>query len=67
MIVEKFGGSILADAEGLSRVVARVRRSAEQGPAVAVVSALKGVTDQLFAAVDSALQDAPFELSLIHI
>ncbi len=64
MIVEKFGGSILADAEGLRRVAARVQRSAARGPAVAVVSALKGVTDQLLDAIDCALRDEPFERQL---
>ncbi len=62
MIVQKYGGSILADAEGLKRVAAQIQRSANgkdgKGQAVvAVVSALKGVTDQLLNAIDAALRD----------
>lgn len=46
MIVMKFGGSSVADAERIKRVAAIVRSQKARDPVV-VVSALRGVTDQL--------------------
>ncbi len=53
MIVQKFGGTSVADAERILGVVEIVRRSLERGPLV-VVSALAGVTDLLSEAVAKA-------------
>jgi aspartate kinase len=54
----KFGGTSVADADAIARVVAIVRRqcesSAEDGPPVVVVSALAGVTDRLIDAAHLA-------------
>lgn len=47
MQVLKFGGSSVANAENINKVVAIVLRAIEQSPVVLVVSALGGVTDQL--------------------
>jgi len=47
MQVLKFGGSSVANAENINRVVAIVLRAIEKSPVVLVVSALGGVTDQL--------------------
>jgi aspartate kinase len=49
MVVQKFGGTSVADAEAMTRLIAIVRTSHERerrGPAV-VVSAMSGVTDAL--------------------
>jgi len=54
IIVQKYGGSSLADAEKIKNVAARVARRKEQGNAmVVVVSAMGKTTDQL---IDLALQ-----------
>lgn len=47
MQVLKFGGSSVANAENINKVVAIVLRAIEKSPVVLVVSALGGVTDQL--------------------
>jgi len=50
IVVMKFGGSSVADAPAIERVVAIVARERQQGAApVVVVSALGGVTDRLLA------------------
>jgi aspartate kinase len=50
-VIMKFGGTSVADAEAMSRVIAIVRRQIETGPAdpppVVVVSAMSKVTDRL--------------------
>jgi len=56
MIVLKFGGSSIADAEGIRRATAIVAARLEQRPVV-VVSALGGVTDLLLAATSAAGRD----------
>jgi aspartate kinase len=51
MVVQKFGGTSVADADAIRRLIAIVRRARAQdgrGPAV-VVSAMSGVTDRLLA------------------
>ncbi|MCM5527045.1 bifunctional aspartate kinase/homoserine dehydrogenase I [Parasegetibacter sp. NRK P23] len=50
MQVLKFGGSSVATAENLKKVAAISVQAMQQKPAVVVVSALGGVTDQLLAA-----------------
>ncbi len=51
-VVLKFGGTSVEDAAALRRVAGIVKRQA--GPALVVVSALAGVTDQLLAAGEQA-------------
>lgn len=53
MIVQKFGGTSVADAERILAVAGIVKASAAERPLV-VVSALSGVTDLLIRAVDLA-------------
>ncbi|HEX3702890.1 MAG TPA: lysine-sensitive aspartokinase 3 [Vicinamibacterales bacterium] len=56
-VVMKFGGTSVADADAIGRVVSIVRRhmpSDGEEPPVVVVSALSGVTDRLIAAARSA-------------
>jgi aspartate kinase len=55
VIVAKFGGTSVADAAALGRLVEIVARLRDGGPGpVVVVSALAGVTDGLLAAADAA-------------
>ena len=46
-LVMKFGGTSVADAPAISRVVSIVSAAAAQGPTVVVVSAMSGMTDEL--------------------
>ena len=50
MQVLKFGGTSVASAESIERVIAIVTQALSQGPVVLVVSALGGTTDALIAA-----------------
>jgi aspartate kinase len=54
MIVMKFGGSSVSNGERIRRVLEIVRARLDRKPVV-VVSAFRGVTDDLFAAADEAL------------
>src|SRR5262245_60204603 len=47
-VVLKFGGTSVGDAEAIGRLVRHVSAAHERASAVAVVSALSGVTDRLF-------------------
>jgi aspartokinase/homoserine dehydrogenase 1 len=47
MQVLKFGGSSVANAANIQQVVSIVEAAIQKGPAIVVVSALGGVTDQL--------------------
>jgi len=58
--VMKFGGTSVADAARLRRVAALVAEAVREGPVVAVVSALAGVTDALVALVEAAASGAPW-------
>ena len=52
-IVQKFGGTSVADVERIKNVARRVKREADAGNEVAVVvSAMAGVTNQLVAWVN---------------
>ncbi|MEM9666771.1 MAG: bifunctional aspartate kinase/homoserine dehydrogenase I [Bacteroidota bacterium] len=53
--VAKFGGSSVATAERIQRVVRLMQAAPAEAQHVVVVSALGGVTDQLLAAIDEAL------------
>lgn len=54
MQVLKFGGTSVANAENINKVVNIVKEAIVKGPAVVVVSALGGVTDSLLGAATSA-------------
>ncbi|MFX5751929.1 hypothetical protein ABTE32_21150, partial [Acinetobacter baumannii] len=47
MQVLKFGGSSVANAENIQKVLAIVRKASSKDQTIVVVSALGGVTDQL--------------------
>ncbi len=65
MRVLKFGGSSVKDPERIRSVVAIVRAALREGPAVVVVSALGGVTDQLVAACAAAARGDETNLALV--
>lgn len=68
MIVLKFGGTSVANAENISRVIAIVAKKAQAGQLVVVVSALSGVTDQLIeAAQKAAAKDESYQANLDQI
>ncbi len=55
VLVFKFGGTSVATAERIRRVVELVQAVDEAARRVVVVSALSGVTDELIRAIDEAL------------
>lgn len=55
MLVQKFGGSSLANVEGFRASAALIHRFAEQEPVVVVLSAVYGVTNLLIEAIDAAV------------
>lgn len=73
MQVLKFGGSSVATAENMSRVLNLAEAAARHAPTVVVVSALGGVTDRLIAAgrraaaADASYRDLLRELELRHL
>ena len=54
MIVLKFGGTSVANAENISKTISIIRAAQKEGPLMAVVSALGGTTDLLLGAGKSA-------------
>ena len=57
LIVQKFGGSSVADADGMNRVAARIVATKKAGnQVVVVVSAMSDTTDEL---IDLANQVSP--------
>ena len=59
-VVLKFGGTSVADAEAIGRLVRHVTAAHRRARAVVVVSALSGVTDRLFnLAAAAAVADEP--------
>lgn len=54
MQVLKFGGTSVANADNINKVVAIVKESAKKDKTVVVVSALGGITDLLLSAVAMA-------------
>ena len=56
MIVLKFGGTSVANAENISKTIAVVRSAQKEGPLMVVVSALGGTTDLLLGAGRSAAE-----------
>ncbi len=68
MQVLKFGGTSVASAENIERVIAIVRAALPHGPLVLVVSALGGTTDALIAAGRAAeAGDEQFRTILRHL
>jgi aspartokinase len=55
IVVQKFGGSSVADAAAFRRVVGKVRATGEGQKPVVVTSALGGTTDTLLDAVQRAI------------
>ena len=54
-VVMKFGGTSVADADAIGRLIAIVNRAKDAGAApVVVVSAMSGVTDRLIALAEAA-------------
>ena len=51
--VMKFGGTSVGDASCIARVAQIVNDACEEGPIVAVVSAMSGVTNRLIEAAES--------------
>ena len=62
-IVHKFGGTSVADARCFERVAGIVARGGH-GPLAVVVSAMKGMTDQLLGLIDRAVACEPVEDTL---
>jgi len=55
MWVMKFGGSSLADARHIENCAALIAKRAQAGPTVAVLSAMKGVTNAIAAGIEDAV------------
>jgi aspartokinase/homoserine dehydrogenase 1 len=56
MQVLKFGGSSVGTPEAITKVIAIVKQHVQTKPAIVVVSAMSGVTDQLLMLAQSASQ-----------
>jgi aspartokinase/homoserine dehydrogenase 1 len=67
MLVQKFGGSSLANVEGFRASGALIRRFAEDEPVVVVLSAVYGVTNLLIEAIDAAVAGADYEAAVNDI
>jgi aspartokinase/homoserine dehydrogenase 1 len=68
MQVLKFGGTSVANAENISKVVAIVKKTIKKDKTIVVVSALGGVTDLLLNAAASASSgDETFKEKLLVI
>ena len=55
ILVQKFGGTSLADLRGFEASATVIGRYASDRQVVVVLSAVKGVTDLLLAAIDTAV------------
>jgi aspartokinase/homoserine dehydrogenase 1 len=62
MLVQKFGGTSVADTAGFQACGEVVRRHAVEDPVIVVLSAVKGVTDLLLAAIDAAAHDQDIDV-----
>lgn len=68
MQVLKFGGTSVANADNIAKVVKVVEQTLQKGPAVVVVSALGGVTDLLLGAASlAAAGDESFREKLLLV
>jgi aspartokinase/homoserine dehydrogenase 1 len=61
MLVQKFGGTSVADTRGFQACAEVIQRYAPDHQLVVVLSAVKGVTDLLVEAIESATRDQAFE------
>ena len=60
MLVQKFGGSSLADLDSFIAAAAIISRAAEKEKTVVVLSAMYGVTNLLESAINTAMQGGDF-------
>lgn len=67
MLVQKFGGSSLADFRGFEASAALIRKYSLEEPVAVVLSAVYGVTDLLIAAIDQAKSGEDFSQLLSDI
>ena len=67
MIVQKFGGSSLADIEGFTAAAEIISKAAEKEKVVVVLSAMYGVTDLLESAIKTAIAGEDFSIVLAAI
>jgi len=56
LLVQKFGGTSLADLKGFDASAAVIAQYTDQNQVIVVLSAVKGVTDLLLAAIDTAVE-----------
>ena len=56
ILVQKFGGTSLADLRGFDASATVISQYADDHQVVVVLSAVKGVTDLLLAAIDTAVE-----------
>ena len=56
LLVQKFGGTSLADLKGFDASVSVIAQYADEHQVIVVLSAVKGVTDLLLAAIDTAVE-----------
>jgi aspartokinase/homoserine dehydrogenase 1 len=61
MLVQKFGGTSVADTQGFQACAEVVQRYAPEHKLVVVLSAVKGVTDLLVEAIEAATRDHDFD------
>src|SRR5690554_2337485 len=67
MLVQKFGGSSLADQTGFRAAAAIIGNAAKKEQVVVVLSAMYGVTDLLETAINEAVEGANFHPVLARI
>lgn len=67
MLVQKFGGSSLADLDSFIAAAAIISHAAENEQVVVVLSAMYGVTNLLESAIDTAVQGGDFRVDLDKI
>jgi aspartokinase/homoserine dehydrogenase 1 len=67
MLVQKFGGTSLADIDGFNASADVIERHAGDTQLVVVLSAIKGVTDLLTEAIAAAERDESFEQALNEV
>jgi aspartokinase/homoserine dehydrogenase 1 len=56
LLVQKFGGTSLADLNGFEASASVIERYTDENQVIVVLSAVKGVTDLLLAAIDTAVE-----------
>ena len=61
LLVQKFGGTSLSDLKGFNASADVIEKHAAERRVIVVLSAVKGVTDLLLAAIDAAVEGSPVE------